>query len=182
MGKLEIANRFMIGQTIEEIADGMDMAPNLVRYTLAEDTVQDYLAKSSNNKETQMHLRRISRADGIMDTLLDRIEEFIKDQDFTVDRWKDSHVSLIKDVLLNKLPTAINKAIGTAININIGSTTANTQTDSALMDLVKELDPNDVLLFWSLIQSIAEHIKAGRTTVITELTSVLESFNITNHN
>ncbi len=132
MGKLEIANRYMIGQSIETIANDMDMAPSLVKYTLTEDTVQDYLAKAASNKETQMHIRRIDRADTMMDAILDRIESFIRDENFTVDKRRDSHVSLIKDVLLNKLPTAINKAIGTAININLGNTTTNSPVDSAL--------------------------------------------------
>ena len=120
MQKMEIVNRFLIGKTPEEIGTDMGLSTQMVKYYLAQDSAQDYLAKSASNKEVQLHLKRIDRAGSMMDTLLNRIEDFIANEEFTVEKWKDSHVALVKDVLLNKLPTSINKAIGTAININLG--------------------------------------------------------------
>jgi len=173
--KMEIVNRFLIGKTPEEIAEDMELSTQMVKYYLAQDSAQDYLAKSASNKEVQLHLKRIDRAGSMMDTLLNRIEDFIANEEFTVEKRKDSHVALVKDVLLNKLPTSINKAIGTAININLWWTTSSNTTEHPLAKLVKGLDPEQTLLFRQVIDKLMEHIEAGRLFVIREMLKELEN-------
>lgn len=173
---MEIVNRFLIGETPEYIAEQMSIGTDMVRYHLAEDSSQDYLAKSASNKEVQLHIKRIDRAGDMMDVLLDRIEKFIANEEFTVEKRKDSHVALVKDVLLNKLPTSINKAIGTAININLGWVTTWLQQEAnPLTNIIKGLDPEQTLLFWQVIDVLASHIKAGRLHIIRSILKDLKN-------
>ena len=115
-----IANSFLIGQKVETIAYQNNMTIDQVRRILADDNVQKYLDKASSNVEMQMHLKRIARADELMDSLLNKIEDFLADDTMPASKWKDSHVTLMKDVLLGKLPQTISKTIGLAIQMNFG--------------------------------------------------------------
>jgi len=173
---LEIANRFLIGQSVEQISKDMGLSEDIIKYTLTQEKLQDYISKSASNKEIQLHLRRIDRATDMMDILLTRIEEFITDESIPISKWKDSHVSLMKDVLLNKLPSTINKAIGTAININLGwPTTQTSVNDWPLRTVLSKLDPSEVILFRDVIEEIASHIAAGRNEIISDIKELLRN-------
>jgi hypothetical protein len=113
-----------------------------VKYILASDSVQKYLTTTSGNEEMQMNLKRIRRANGLQDTILDKIEAFLNDPEIPVARWKDSHVTLMKDVLLKQLPNTISKTIGLAIQMNFGKNqTTNDNVDDTLQGILKRLTP-----------------------------------------
>lgn len=164
----------MLWHTTQDIANDLNIEESIVKYTLTQEKVQDYILKSASNKEMQLHLRRIDRADDMLDNLLNRIELFLEDESIPVSKWKDSHVSLIKDVVLNKLPSAINKAIGTAININLGWTTQQATVDNSLSGIINKLEPAHTILFWEIVEKIAQHLKAWRVNIIHDVNKSLD--------
>lgn len=152
---LEIANKFLIGQPPKAIADSTGIDIGIVTYLLASEKVQDYIQRASSNEEVQMHMKRIKRAWTLMDDLLDKIEEMIVDPEFKAKDFRDSHVALLKDVFLNKLPLTINKSIQTAININFGNPQQQPSfDDSWFKSILNWLQPNQTIMFWELIELI----------------------------
>ena len=117
---MKIANMFLIGTDENSIAEELNLDIMQVKYILASDSCQKYLTTTSGNTELQMNLKRIRRANELQDTIIDRVEAFLNDPEMPVAKWKDSHVSLLKDVLLKQLPNTISKTIGLAIQMNFG--------------------------------------------------------------
>jgi len=118
--QLKVANAFLIGETPEKISEDFDIPLEQVKYILADDKTQKYITTTSGNEELQMNLKRIRRATGLQDTIIDKLEEFLNNDAIPVYMWKDSHVTLLKDVLLKQLPNTISKTIGLAISMNFG--------------------------------------------------------------
>jgi hypothetical protein len=102
----------------------------------------------------QLHLRRIRRAGELLDPLLDRIEDLINDNEFPITKRKDSHVALMKDVLLNKLPSTIAKTIGLAIQMNFGNKKEMDTAHPELESILNKLEPGQVLLFRDLVDKL----------------------------
>ena len=108
---LTIANLFLIGKNELDIANELSLSEDEVKYILASDEVQKYLTNSSQNTELQLHLKRINRATELVDKLLDKVEAMINNNNFPMEIRKDSHVAIIKDILLQRLPNTISKTV-----------------------------------------------------------------------
>lgn len=172
--QLQIANMFLVGQTEDQIAEQLGLPVAQVKRSLASDDVQKYLDRTSTNTEMQIHLRRIKRAGELLDPLLDKIEWFIKDKDMPVYKRKDSHVALMKDVLLNKLPSTIAKTIGLAIQMNFNGNKKEVDVTHPELDgILKRLEPGQVLLFREIIDQIGDLFLRGMVPTIKEIQKIL---------
>ena len=171
--QLQIANMFLIGQTEDEIAEQLNIPVAQVKWSLASDDIQKYLDRTSSNTEMQIHLKRLKRAGEMLDPLLNQIELMINDPEFPIHKWKDSHVTLIKDVLLNKLPSTIAKTIGLAIQMNFGGKKTETDTTNPeLESIIKRMEPGQVLLFWDIIDKIGQLFLRGLISEINEINEI----------
>ena len=171
-----IANSFLIGQKVETIAYQNNMTIDQVRRILADDNVQKYLDKASSNVEMQMHLKRIARADELMDSLLNKIEDFLADDTMPASKWKDSHVTLMKDVLLGKLPQTISKTIGLAIQMNFGKWGTHHEVDeTGFKEILDKLEPGQVIIFREIIDKICDLFKSGNITTINKISELLNT-------
>jgi hypothetical protein len=173
--ELQIANMFLIWQTEEQIAEQLNIPIVQVKRTLASDATQKYLDRTSSNTEMQLHLRRIRRAGELLDPLLDRIEDLINDNEFPITKRKDSHVALMKDVLLNKLPSTIAKTIGLAIQMNFGNKKEMDTAHPELESILNKLEPGQVLLFRDLVDKLWQIFLRGMVWTLNELTKILDA-------
>jgi hypothetical protein len=139
---LTIANLFLVGKTEEDISNELNISIDEVKYVLASDEVQKYLTNSSQNTELQLHLKRIKKANDLVDKLLEKVDDMINDDKFPMYMRKDSHVSIIKDVLLQRLPNTISKTVGLAIQMNFGKQNSIVEQDTSSLDhILKRLEP-----------------------------------------
>lgn len=171
--QLQIANMFLIGQTEEEISEQLNISVAQIKRSLASDDIQKYLDRTSSNTEMQMHLKRLKRAGEMLDPLLNQIELMINDPEFPIHKRKDSHVTLIKDVLLNKLPSTIAKTIWLAIQLNFGGKKQEIDTTNPeLESIIKRMEPGQVLLFWDIIDKIGQLFLRGLVNEINEINDI----------
>jgi hypothetical protein len=176
---LTIANLFLVGKTEEDISNELNISIDEVKYVLASDEVQKYLTNSSQNTELQLHLKRIKKANDLVDKLLEKVDDMINDDKFPMYMRKDSHVSIIKDVLLQRLPNTISKTVGLAIQMNFGKQNSIVEQDTSSLDhILKRLEPWQVILFWQAVDMIGELFTLGKVNEINKLMDVLS--NLTN--
>ena len=173
--KLEIANRFLIWQDSHTISTVLNIPSSLITYWLASEQVQDYIQRAAGNQELQLHLKRLKRAEWLLDPLLNQIESLINNPDFPVEKRKDSHVSLIKDVLLNRLPTSINKIITTAIKISFDTDRSWFQdnNNNQFKNILKWLESWQVILFWELVESVGELVKTNNQYKLDKILNII---------
>lgn len=170
------ANMFLMWSTYAQIAEALDTDESQVKWLLSQDNVQSYIDKTSSNEELGVHLKRIKKAGELMDPLLTKIETFINDDKYPVALWKDSHVNLVKDVLLNKLPNTMLKTIGLAINMNMGSAAVSEDT-SALEVITKRLQPGELILFREIVDLLGQAFLNGHTKYINKVNQILSEAN-----
>lgn len=174
---LQIANLFLVWKSEEKISDELWIPEAQVKYILSGDAVQKYINTTTGNEELTMNLKRIRRANWLQDTIIDKIEEFLDDPEIPVAMRKDSHVSLLKDVLLKQLPNTIGKTIGLAIQMNFGKwSSVSDNTDETLQGILKRLTPWQIILFWEIIDKVGNLFLQGRVECITQLQKILQDF------
>jgi len=179
--QLKVANAFLIGETPEKISEDFDIPLEQVKYILADDKTQKYITTTSGNEELQMNLKRIRRATGLQDTIIDKLEEFLNNDAIPVYMWKDSHVTLLKDVLLKQLPNTISKTIGLAISMNFGKWQwPVSNVDETLQWVLKRLTPWQVILFREILDGIGDAFLQGKTDVINQVNNILKWVQVIN--
>lgn len=173
--QLQVANMFLVWQSEEQISEQLNIPLAQVKWILASDDVQKYLDRTSTNTELQVHLKRIKRAWELLEPLLDKIETFIKDQNIPVSARKESHVALMRDVLLNKLPSTIAKTIWMAIQMNFNVNKKEGDFFRPELDgILKRLEPGQVLLFWDIVDKIWELFLRGMIQKINIIQKMLD--------
>lgn len=174
---LTAANMFLFGKTHKEIAESMDTDETQVKWLLSQDNIQSYIEKTSSNKELAVHLKRIEKAGDLMDSLLDKIELMLDDPEFPMHQWRDSHVALVKDVLLAKLPNTMMKTIGLAINMNFWWNKEEVVSDEALKHITKKLEPSQLILFREMIDNVGQLFLDWDVNTIQDIQALIKKSN-----
>jgi len=156
--QMEIANLFLIGMNEEQISKQTWIALSDVKFILADEKIQKYIQSAMNNEELQMHYKRLKRASSLLDSILNKIEDFVNDESMPVSKRKEQHVKLIKEFLYDKLPNVISKTVQTAIQVNIWTNNQQqVKAPSSIDEKVNKLKPDQIVEFWDIVDNLLDN-------------------------